>query len=97
MASPLCVGQQFISRHFISVYDGLAAFAWMREMAHWADSEITIFGDAASRVNTIEILWTTDESCGNFEFPSAMQTLRMRPCHLVLLMGLPRNISLKSL
>src|ERR1700730_18379080 len=76
---------------------GLASFAWMREMAHWADSEMTGSGDAASRVNTLDILWNAAELDGNFEFPSAMQMFRVSPCHLVLLIGLPRNISAKSL
>jgi len=66
-------------------------------MAHWADSEMTGSGDAASRVNTLDILWNAAELDGNFEFPSAMQMFRVSPCHLVLLIGLPRNISEKSL
>src|ERR1700675_22349 len=69
----------------------------MREMAHWADSAITGSVDAANGVNVLEILSKAAESRGNFEFPRAMQTFRMSPCHLVLLMGLPRNTSLKSL
>src|ERR1700680_4551115 len=84
--------RQFISRHFM---DWLASFVWMREMAHWADSEITGSGDAASLFNTVDILWKTAKSDGNFEFPSATHTFRRRPCHFVLLIGLPRNFSLK--
>src|ERR1700675_4970412 len=81
----------------LSVTIGLASVAWMREMAHWADSAITGSADVASRVNTLDSLLKTDKSLVNFEFPSAMHTLRISPCHFVLLIGLPRNISLKSL
>src|ERR1700719_422682 len=76
---------------------GLVSFAWMRETAHWADSEITGSGDAARRVNTLEILLKAAKSPLKFEFPRATHTLRISPCHLVLLIGLPRNISLNSL
>src|SRR6266403_864555 len=76
-------------------YDLLASFAWMREMAHWADSATTGSGEAARRVKTFSEAAKSDD--GNCEFPSAMHTLRISPCHFVLLMGLPRNISLKSL
>jgi hypothetical protein len=69
----------------------------MRETAHWADSEITGSGDAASGLNTLAILSKAAESRSNLEFPRATHTLRIRPCHFVLLIGLPRNISLKSL
>jgi hypothetical protein len=75
----------------------LASFAWMRDTAHWADSEITGFGDAASLLNVFKILSLAQGSLGNFEFPRAMHALRIRPCHFVLLIGLPRNISEKSL
>ena len=76
---------------------GLASFAWMREIAHWADSATTGSGEAASLFNTVDILRKAAKAGGNFAFPSAMQTLRMSPCHFVLLIGLPRNISVKSL
>jgi hypothetical protein len=76
---------------------GFASFAWMQETAQWADSEITGSGEAASRVNMLEILLKAAKSPLKFEFPRAMHKLRMSPCHLVLLIELPRNISLKSL
>jgi hypothetical protein len=98
IASLAAPARQFISRHF---HDrdtiGLASFAWMREMAHWADSEIIGSGDAARRVNTVDIFWKAAKSGVNFELPSAMHTLRISPCHFVLLIGLLRNISVKSL
>src|ERR1700693_1177156 len=76
---------------------GLASFAWMREMAQWADSEITGSGDAARRVNTLQILLKAAKSPLKCEFPRATHTFRISPCQLVLLSGLPRHISLKSL
>src|SRR3979411_3305654 len=89
----ICVGPAI---HFTSFHDVLASFAWMREMAHWADSETTGSADAASRVNTLDTLSNAAKSPCNFEFPSATHTLRIKPCHFVLLIGLPRNISVKS-
>ena len=65
-------------------------------MAHWADSVTTGSVDAASPVNTLKTLFEAAKSPGD-EFPSAMHTFRMSPRHLVLLMGLPENISVKSL
>jgi hypothetical protein len=69
----------------------------MREMAHWADSATIESVDAASPVNTLDILSDIARWPVDFEFPRAMHTFRIRPCHLVLLIGLPRNISVKSL
>src|ERR1700730_8352851 len=82
--------------HSTSFHDVLASFAWMREIAHWADSEITGSADAASCVNRLDILSDAAKSPCNFEFPSATHALRIRPRHFVLLIGLPRNISVKS-
>src|ERR1700688_3162921 len=98
IASRSTPGRQFISHHCHDwVTIGLGSFAWMRETAHWADSEITGSGDAARRVNTLDILLKAAKSPLKFEFPRATHTLRISPCHLVLLIGLPRNTSLNSL
>src|SRR6267143_4979748 len=64
---------------------------WMRERAQRADSAITESGEEASFSSKAVIRVRVVVPRGGLELPNALQALRIRPRHLVRLIGLSRK------